>query len=137
MPGPNYTVIPGDWNQLEIIINDLSSRVLTADIDTQTLSDAISSLSALDVTAVSDMASANSDAISAVSNLAQANSTAIDSAISHLESAISDLDNDSVGASATTDIDTTSSGITVVKRQITLADGTTVSVVTDVRKSTA
>lgn len=137
MPGPNYTIMPGDWCHLETVINDLSSRILTSPIDTSTIVSLISAISGYDVEAVSEMASAISNALSAVSNLAQANSIAVDSILSHLESAISDLDNDAVGDSAAVDIDTTLSGITIVKRQITLADGTTVNVVTDVRISTA
>ena len=72
MPGPNYTLIPGDNVHLEQIINDLSSRILTSPIDTSTIVSAISNLStlisAVDISAVSNMASANSDAISVLSN---------------------------------------------------------------------
>lgn len=42
MSGPNYTIMPGDWINLEAIINDLSSRVLTSPIDTLSLSCAVS-----------------------------------------------------------------------------------------------
>ena len=85
MAGPNYALVPNDWIHLEEIINDLSSRVLTSPIDTSTIVSVLSALSAIDVTAISDMASANSDALSAISDDVSAISNSL-SAVSNLTS---------------------------------------------------
>jgi len=112
------------------LIADVAANVTEIDLISDVVSGHVSDITAIEafantasslITDVSDLLSVVSGEASAVSNVA-----------SEARASVTALDNDAVGASTTSQVDTTTA-ISVVYQQITLADGTVFSCVKDVR----